>query len=120
MEYLEIVLKIVVGLSILNVWLLRGKKSSPFRGGDAKSLKEEFAVYGLPSWVMFAVGTIKVALSLLLLISIYYPSLEMIAALGLAFMMLGAVSMHVKVKDSFKQTYPALLFLALSLVIYFI
>ncbi len=118
MDYLEIILKIVVALSIFNVWLLRGNKSTPFRGGNANSIKEEFAVYGLPGWVMVVVGTIKVVLALVLLVSIYYPAVEMIGALGLAAMMLGAVSMHLKVKDSFKKTYPALLFLVLSLVIY--
>jgi len=120
MEYLEIVLKLVVGLSILNVWLLRANKSTPYRGGDAGSIKEEFAVYGLSAPFMMVIGTVKVALAVVLLASIYYTSIQYIGALGIAVLMLGAVGMHLKVKDSFKKTFPALLFLVLSIAIYFL
>ena len=120
MNYLEIALKLIVGLSILNVWLLRAKKSTPYRGGDANNIKEEFAAYGLPGWFMPTVGTIKVTLAIALLASIYYPSIEYIGAIGIAALMLGAVIMHLKIGDSFNKTYPALLFLLLSITIYFI
>jgi hypothetical protein len=46
MTYLLIVLQLIVVLSILNVWLLRPVQATPFRGGQAKTLREEFAAYG--------------------------------------------------------------------------
>ena len=58
MEYLIIVLQLVVALGILNVWLLRSRRSTPFRGGDAKNMHEEFAAYGLPYWFMCVVGVL--------------------------------------------------------------
>jgi len=48
MEYAEIALKLIIGLSILNVWLVRSKKSTAWRGGDANNIAEEFQAYGLP------------------------------------------------------------------------
>jgi hypothetical protein len=117
MEYVEIALKCIVGLSILNVWLIRGKKATEWRGGDAKTITEEFRAYGLPVWFMYTIGTLKVALALLLLASIYYPGVERIAAYGIAFLMLGAVSMHVKIGDPLKKSFPAFTFLVLSIVI---
>ncbi len=120
MEYLEIAIKILLGVSILNVWLIRANKPTPYRGGEAKTIKEEFAVYGLPGWFVVLVGIIKIALAIVLMASIYFPSIEMIGAIGLAAMMLGAVVMHLKVRDSFKKTFPALLFLVLSLAVYFL
>ena len=42
MEYLEIVIKLAISLSVLNVWLLRANKPTPWRGADAGSLKDEF------------------------------------------------------------------------------
>ncbi|WP_425391651.1 DoxX family protein [Ekhidna sp.] len=120
MNYLEIVLKLIVGLSILNVWLLRAKNSTPFRGGSASNIKEEFEVYGLPSWFMVAVGTLKVLLSIGLIASIWYPGVEMVTSLGIAVLMAGAVSMHIKVGDPIKKAFPATLFLILSVVIYLI
>lgn len=117
MEFLIIVLKLIVGLSILNVWLVRSKKSTAWRGGDANNIVEEFKAYGLPVWFMWTVGAAKVGLALLLLVSIFYPQVEAFAAYGIAFLMLGAVSMHLKIGDPPKKSLPAFTFLVLSLVI---
>lgn len=117
MEYIIIALKLIVGLSILNVWLVRSKKSTDWRGGDAKNIAEEFKAYGLPVWFMYLVGSAKVVLALMLLASIYYSQVENIASYGIAFLMLGAVSMHLKIGDPLKKSLPAFTFLVLSLVI---
>ncbi|MDZ7718915.1 MAG: DoxX family protein [Balneolaceae bacterium] len=117
MEYIIIALKLIVGLSILNVWLVRSKKSTAWRGGDADNIVEEFKAYGLPVWFMWLVGSVKVVLALLLLVSIFYAQFEAIAAYGIAILMLGAVSMHVKIGDPFKKSLPAFTFLVLSLAI---
>jgi divalent metal cation (Fe/Co/Zn/Cd) transporter len=117
MEYVVIALKLIVGLSILNVWLVRSKKPTPFRGGSAKNITEEFEAYGLPVWFMYAIGATKVLLAILLIASVYFPQVESIAAYGIAFLMLGAVGMHIKVKDPLMKSLPALTFLVLSLMI---
>lgn len=117
MEYIIIALKLIVGLSILNVWLIRGKKSTEWRGGNAGNIREEFKAYGLPVWFMYTIGTLKVALAVLLLASIYYPGVELIAAYGIAFLMLGAVSMHIRIGDPLKKSLPAFSFLVLSVAI---
>lgn len=120
MEYVEIALKLIVGLSILNVWLLRANKSTAWRGGDADNIVEEFEAYGLPKWFMYIIGAVKSILAVLLLASIMYPQVELIAAYGIAFLMIGAVSMHIKIGDPLKKSLPAFTFLVLSLVIAFI
>lgn len=117
MEYLEIAIKLIVGLSVLNVWLLRANKATPWRGGTAKSLKQEFEAYGLSENVMKLVGAIKILLSLLILISIFYSPTEQIGAIGMAIMMVGAIFMHLKISDPLKRSFPALSFLILSIVI---
>jgi uncharacterized membrane protein HdeD (DUF308 family) len=117
MEYLIIALQIIVGVSILNVWLVRGQKATQWRGGDARSIFEEFEVYGLPRWSVYVIGTLKVILALLLLAGIFYPVLISPAALGLAILLAGSVSMHLKVGDPLIKSFPAALFMAMSLVI---
>lgn len=117
MEYIVIVLKLIIGLSILNVWLLRGNKSTQWRGGNANNIKEEFKAYGLPIWFMYLIGTIKVILALMLVSSIYFTGLEQISAYGIAILMLGAVSMHFKIGDPLKKAFPSFLFLTLALII---
>ena len=67
------VLQILVGLGLLNVWLVRSGRSTPFRGGAASSLKEEFAAYGLPDSARFIVGALKVVAGLILLAGLWWP-----------------------------------------------
>ena len=115
MSYLEIAIKLIIGLSVLNVWLLRANKETPWRGGTAKSLKEEFAAYGLSETMMKVVGAIKIILALMILVSIFYEPTEQIGAGGMAVMMAGAIIMHLKIKDPLQLSFPAFLFLVLSL-----
>ena len=103
-----LVSKIVIGLALLNVWLLRTGRPTAWRGGDAQNMREEFSVYGLPVWLMGVVGFCKVSLAILLLLSIWLPVFTRPAAIGIAVLMLGAVSMHLKVRDPIKKALPAL------------
>ncbi len=117
MEPIVLVSRIVIALALLNVWLLRAGKPTDWRGGDAKNMKEEFAAYGLPAWFMGVVGFFKVTLAILLLVGIWVPSVTKPAAIGIAVLMLGAVSMHIKVRDPLKKSLPAFSLLVLSLII---
>ncbi len=116
-EILRIVLQVVVALGILNVWLVRAGKRTAFRGGDAGTLREEFASYGLPFWFMCLIGLLKVGLALTLLVAIWIPRLAAPAAIGLGVLMLGALAMHLKVHDPIKKSAPALAVLAICIAI---
>ena len=120
MDLLRMILQVVVGLGILNVWLIRANWSTGYRGGDAKTLKEEFATYGLPVWFYYLVGTLKIVCALALLAGIWIPLLATLGAAGMAVLMAGAFSMHLKVKDPFKKAIPSLAMLAMALAIAFL
>jgi hypothetical protein len=117
METLAIVLQVVVGFGIYNVWFVRPKLATAYRGKGAQSLKEEFAAYGLPGWFMYVAGFVKVLAATALIVGVWVPMLVVPGALALVVMMTGAVTMHVKVKDSFKRTLPSLLMLAMSVAV---
>ena len=117
MEYLIIAIKLFIALSIFNVWLIRFNKSTTWRGGEASNMKEEFAAYQLPSWFMYLVGFLKVLFGIFLILSIWYPSFEDIGAYGIAILMAGAVSMHLRIADPLKKSFPALSFLVLALIV---
>lgn len=78
-------------------------------------MKEEFAVYGLPGFVMWLVCVVKVAAAVALLIGISVPQLVLPSATILAVLMLVAIAMHLKVKDPAIKSLPALTVLLLSL-----
>ena len=63
MNYILIGLKLIVGLSILNVWIINPKRATKWRGGNATNIVEEFHIYGLPTWLCFFVGFLKVSLA---------------------------------------------------------
>lgn len=117
MTLLIIALQLIVGLGILNVWLLRANRATPYRGGTARTLREEFAAYGLPYWFMCVVGASKVTLALALLAAIWIHALAQPAAIGLGILMLGAFVMHLKVKDPLAKGLPSIAVLVMCVVI---
>ena len=110
------VLSVIVGLTVINVWLFRAGKSTSYRGGNASNLMEEFEVYGLGDFFM-TIGIIKVSLAVLLLLSIYFNKLKLISSLGIAIMMLVAVYMHFSVGDELIKSMPASVMLVSCLII---
>ena len=117
MEILVTLCQIIIALGIFNVWILRYGKETNWRGGEAKSMKEEFAAYGLPGGVMVLIGAAKITLALCLIVGIWIPFLVKPAATIMAILMFGAVSMHVKVKDPLQKSLPAFTMLVLSLIV---
>jgi uncharacterized membrane protein YphA (DoxX/SURF4 family) len=117
MQVLQIILQVAAGLGILNVWLLRRQQATPYRGGSASNMKEEFATYGLPEWSVWVVGSLKIIFALGLLVGVFVPSLVDPSAIGLGMLMLGAFFMHLKVGDPFQRSVPALALLGVCIFI---
>ena len=119
MDTVVLVARIIIALGIVNVWLVRFGKPTEWRGGKAANMKEEFQAYGLPGGIMLFIGALKLLVAAALIVGIWVPELTMPAAIGMAVLMLGAILMHVKVKDPAKRSLPALCMLALSLIVAF-
>lgn len=117
MDLLVKALQVGIAISVAIVWLVRPNTPSPFRGGSATTIREEFVVYGLPEWSVAAVRAAKLACAALLLVGFAYPALTPIGAFGMAAFMVGAVAMHVKVRDPLMKSLPAASLLVLSLYV---
>ena len=117
MGSIKIAIQIVIALGILNVWILRFGKPTAWRGGAATNMREEFAAYGLPTWFMGLIGSLKVLLAALLVAGIWFPTLTRPAAAGMAVLMLGAIGMHIKVGDPLRKSLPAFCMFCLSLFV---
>lgn len=111
------VIQVFIALGLLNVWLIRASWSTSYRGGNAKTLREEFAVYGLSNSFCSLVGGLKIGAAILLLAGLWFPVIVLPAAAVVSVLMLGAVAMHFKVNDPIKRAIPAAIMLALSLVV---
>lgn len=105
------VLQVVVGLGLLNVWLVRAGSATEYRGGDARTLKQEFRAYGLPDFAFYLIGGLKIGAGLVLLAGLWLDLPVRGAAAAVALLMVGALAMHRKVGDPAKRSLPAALML---------
>ncbi len=80
---------------------------------SSRHLRLEFKRYGLPSqrWL---VGALQVAAAAGLVLGWHHPWLGRAAAGGLALMMLVAVGVRIRIKDTLWQTVPAIFYLLLN------
>ena len=111
---ISVLLQAVIALGLLNVWLVRAGSATRYRGRDARSLKEEFAAYGLPDFAFYVVGALKIGAALLLIAGLWLDALVLPAAAVIVLLMIGALVMHAKVKDHLMKSLPAFLMLVMS------
>lgn len=108
------ILQVVVGVGLLNVWLLRRQSATPYRGGASRTLQQEFAAYGLPSAAFYVVGALKIAAAMVLIAGLWWALPVRAAALVVLALMVGAVAMHMKVGDPLLKSVPAALMLVMA------
>jgi hypothetical protein len=106
LELLSHISQLVIAVSIIIVWVFR-----------FDNIVKEFKQYGLSDLTRDAVGALKIALSTLLVIGIWYPSPVVIPALLMAFLMVCAQAAHFKVKNPWSKHVPSLILLILSLFV---
>ncbi len=117
MEPIKVALQLTCALGILNVWLIRFRRPTPYRGGTSRSMREEFDAYGLSPSIMYIVGGVKIALALALISGIWFTPLIRPAALGLAALMIFAFLMHLRIRDPIKKSLPAISVLLMSSIV---
>ncbi len=114
--YVVYTFQIIIAVVLVNVWLVRFHKPTKYRGGGAGNMADEFAAYGLPKWFMYLVGAGKIFIAALMIIGFWVPMVVYPASALLALLMIGAVAMHIKVRDPFIRAVPALLMLVMAVV----
>ncbi|MDQ3016329.1 MAG: DoxX family protein [Bacteroidota bacterium] len=106
MVNLSVVAQLIVAISVIFVWVFRFEK-----------IVKEFHQYGLSDLTRTIVGSTKIVLATLLVTGIWYPSLVLIPALLMAFLMLSAQYFHYKVNNPWQKRMPSLFLLLLCLFI---
>ena len=99
-----LLLKTIIFLGMINVWFIRRKARTNWRGGDALTLKDEFKIYALPDWVFYFVGVAKILSAVLIFSSIWIEKIPYkFFALILCFLMLFAILMHMKIREMLQR-----------------
>jgi hypothetical protein len=115
---IAITFQVVIALGIINVWVFRQNKETPWRPDGARSMAEEFRHYGLPDWVRPVVGAAKLGLAALLIVGVWQPSVSAPAAGAMALLMTAAVVAHLRVHDPLSKAVPSFALLCMSLVVF--
>ncbi len=119
LRILYVCVSFFVSFLVTNVWLFRFNKETPFRGGDAKNMIEEFAIYGLDINTMYLVGSLKVIASIGLIVGLLKTKFSVYSSLLMAILMTGAIYFHFKISDPPIKYFPSVLMLICSIFIYF-
>ena len=117
MDILTTALQVIVATGIFNVWFIRCHRTTPWRGGSARNMREEFAAYGLAVPMMIMAGIAKVLCAAGLIAGLYWPSLIVPSATLLTLLMLVAIALHFKIRDALVKSLPAIAMLVLCLSI---
>jgi len=115
---LYISVSLFVSILVANVWLFRFDKETPYRGGNAKNMIEEFAVYGLDTNMLYLIGTLKIIASVGLIIGLFKTKISVYSSLLMAILMTGAIYFHFKISDPAIKYFPSVLMLFCSVLIY--
>lgn len=73
-ELLVIACQLAVGMWIWGVWTWRLRAQTSFRGRAARTLEEEFSVYGFNKYVFMLVGFVKLCCATGMLVSVFIPT----------------------------------------------
>ena len=81
---------------------------------------ENFKTWGLPQWFRVVTGIVEFVGAAAIIIGYWEYSWAAAGALLLGVTAIGGVLTHVRVKDSFKQTFMILLLGVISFIVFFI
>lgn len=112
MDIVAIVLQALLGLAFL------GAGFSKIAG--VQMHVDNFKNWGLPQWFRVVTGLVEVAGAVALILGFWEPSWAAVAGLWLGFTMFVGILVHVRMKDSLKMTFPAIVLCVLPLVVFFI
>ncbi|MBA3815540.1 MAG: DoxX family protein [Parachlamydiaceae bacterium] len=101
--------QIIIAVAIVIVWVFR-----------FDNIVIEFHDYGIPDLVRNIIGAMKISLSTLLIVGIWYPNLVFIPALMMAFLMFCAQIAHFKAGHPLYKYLPSLGLMLLSLFVAYI
>ena len=111
-------LQLIIGMSIMFIWIVRTTTASAYRVGNAQTLSQEFAEAGFTEGVYQVMRILKPIFAFLLVIGIVYEPFFIPCMTFTTLAMIGAVYAHVKVRDNIKKMIPAITLLTFCFIVF--
>ena len=106
MEIILILAQIIIATSILIVWVFR-----------YENITLEFQQYRLSALTQNLIGAVKISLSTIIVLGIWYDDLLFFPSILMAFLMICAQYFHFKVSNPLHKFVPSFFLLVISLFI---
>ena len=102
------IFQVSIILGIIYAWTIGFNRFSKYRAGNAKTMSEEFFIYGLPEWSLYLIGGLKLILACLMILGFFWPSFVKPTAGVICLVMGVAVLLHLKIReDSLSKALPS-------------
>ena len=102
MEIYLISAQLIISLSVFYVWTFRNH-----------NVVKEFIQFNLSDLTRSLVGAIKIALSTILILGIWFPNLVFISSIIMGLFMIAAQLFHIKIKNPLTKHLPSFFLLIL-------
>ena len=106
MEKILVLSQLIVAISVIIVWVFR-----------RENIIVEFEQYGISDIIRNIVGALKISLSTILILGIWYNEFLILSSLVMAFLMICAQYFHIKVRNPLNKFIPSFCLLMLCLFI---
>jgi putative oxidoreductase len=110
----------IVGVVLQSLLALMFLMSAFSKISGNKMQVEAFKHYRLPQWFRVVTGVIEFVSAAALVVGYWEPSWTTVGALILGIVGIGGTLTHIRIKDSFKQTFPIMVLGGLAIILFFI
>lgn len=109
MDVVAIIIEVLLGLMFLMAGVMKIS--------GAQMHVDNFRKWGLPQWFRVVTGLVELLGAAGMIVGIWLPAWAALAGIWLAVTMLGAVIVHIRVKDPVSQMAMSIILLLLSLAV---
>ena len=109
MSILIIIVQVVLGLLFVAIGSMTVAGRQMF--------VDNFRRFGYPQWFRVVTGSLEILGGIGLLIGIWLPWLAALASAGLALVMLGAISTHLRIREPLQKVFLPLVMGALAILV---
>ncbi|AIQ23322.1 MULTISPECIES: DoxX family protein [unclassified Paenibacillus] len=110
----------IVSIVLQSLLILAFVMAGSGKVAGSKMHVDNFKKWRLPQWFRVVTGLVEIVAAAVLVVGYWEPSWAAAGALILGVTAIGGILVHIREKDSFKETFPIILLGVLAIIVFFI